>query len=260
MKATSSFSGPARLGPAAAGHRSAQGQGAAGRRAWPALCGGQRPLQHRLRHVPDRDVLREDARRHRADPAPDLADRGARPAQPRDAVREGRMPLYPAAGGRGARRAALFEPRELRAVLPRASTRASRASPGGTASPPRFHCHGPVRGIMADVWEMGYDLMEPFEPPPRGDVSIAEALEGAGGRGIVFGGVDDVLLQRGSARRFAPQCGAVSTRRRAPAGRSSSRRRPRPFSTRSAAGPKRTCCCSCGSGPAAETGWLGTPA
>ncbi len=69
----------------------------------------------------------------------------------------------------------------------------------GSGIPAAFHCHGPVRGIMADVWEMGYGLMEPFEPPPRGDVSIAEALEAAAGRGIVFGGVDDVLLQRGAA-------------------------------------------------------------
>jgi len=65
--------------------------------------------------------------------------------------------------------------------------------------PRAVHCHGPVREIMGDVWEMGYDLLEPFEPAPRGNVSIAEALESAGGRGIVFGGVDDVLLQTGCA-------------------------------------------------------------
>jgi len=68
-----------------------------------------------------------------------------------------------------------------------------------------FHCHGPLREIMADIWGMGYDFIEPFEPPPRGNVSIAEALAAAKGRGIVFGGIDDVLLANGSPEdvRFA---------------------------------------------------------
>ena len=38
--------------------------------------------------------------------------------------------------------------------------------------PTAFHCHGPVREIMGDIWEMGYSFIEPFEPPPRGNVSI----------------------------------------------------------------------------------------
>ncbi len=68
-----------------------------------------------------------------------------------------------------------------------------------------FHCHGPVREIMDDIWSMGYNFIEPFEPPPRGNVSIAEALAAAKGRGIVFGGIDDVLLATGSPEdvRFA---------------------------------------------------------
>ena len=58
--------------------------------------------------------------------------------------------------------------------------------------PVSFHCHGPVRDIMDDVWGMGYSFMEPFEPPPRGNVSIGEALAFTGA-GVVFGGVDEVL-------------------------------------------------------------------
>lgn len=65
--------------------------------------------------------------------------------------------------------------------------------------PAAFHCHGPVRDILSDVWSMGYSFVEPFEPPPRGNLTIAEALELAAGRGVVFGGVDDVLLSTGSA-------------------------------------------------------------
>ena len=67
--------------------------------------------------------------------------------------------------------------------------------------PTAFHCHGPVRDIMEDVWSMGFSLLEPLEPPPRGNVSISEALAAARGRGVVFGGVDDVLLQTGEAEQ-----------------------------------------------------------
>jgi len=64
--------------------------------------------------------------------------------------------------------------------------------------PVSFHCHGPVRDIMDDVWEMGYSFIEPFEPAPRGNVAIGEALAITRGRGVVFGGVDDVLFSTGT--------------------------------------------------------------
>jgi hypothetical protein len=66
--------------------------------------------------------------------------------------------------------------------------------------PAAFHCHGPVRDILSDVWLMGYSFVEPFEPPPRGNLTVAEALELTAGRGVVFGGVDDVLLNTGRAQ------------------------------------------------------------
>ncbi len=65
--------------------------------------------------------------------------------------------------------------------------------------PASFHCHGPVRDIMNIVWDMGYSIMEPFEPPPNGNVTIHDALQITGGRGIVMGGVDDVVINSCSA-------------------------------------------------------------
>jgi hypothetical protein len=65
--------------------------------------------------------------------------------------------------------------------------------------PAAFHCHGPVAEILDDVWSMGYSFIEPFEPPPRGNIGIAAALRRTAGRGVVFGGVDDVLLSTGSS-------------------------------------------------------------
>lgn len=63
--------------------------------------------------------------------------------------------------------------------------------------PTAFHCHGPVRDIMDIVWNWGFNFFEPFEPPPRGNVTIAKALASACGKGIVFGGIDEVLLASG---------------------------------------------------------------
>lgn len=60
--------------------------------------------------------------------------------------------------------------------------------------PASFHSHGPVRDTMSIIWDMGYAFVEPFEPPPNGNVTIAEALAAAKGKGIVFGGVDDVVI------------------------------------------------------------------
>ena len=61
-----------------------------------------------------------------------------------------------------------------------------------------FHCHGPLRDIMDDIWSMGFNFIEPFEPLPRGDVTITEALTGSDGRGVVFGGIDDVIFNAGT--------------------------------------------------------------
>jgi hypothetical protein len=75
--------------------------------------------------------------------------------------------------------------------------------------PVAFHCHGPVREIMEDIWQMGYVMVEPFEPPPRGNVPIAEALAVANRRGVVLGGVDEVQLHTGNTTdvsRAVSQC------------------------------------------------------
>lgn len=75
--------------------------------------------------------------------------------------------------------------------------------------PASFHCHGPVRDIIEDVWEMGYSFIEPFEPPPRGNITIGEALSLTRLRGVVFGGVDEVLFTMGTPgdmRRAVSEC------------------------------------------------------
>ncbi|MDP6449384.1 MAG: hypothetical protein QF773_01100, partial [Lentisphaeria bacterium] len=37
-----------------------------------------------------------------------------------------------------------------------------------------IHCHGRVRSILEEVLETGADVLEPIEPPPQGDITLAE--------------------------------------------------------------------------------------
>lgn len=43
-----------------------------------------------------------------------------------------------------------------------------------------IHCHGKVRMVFEEFKKIGPDALEPMEPPPQGDISLAEALERAG--------------------------------------------------------------------------------
>ncbi len=49
------------------------------------------------------------------------------------------------------------------------------------------HCHGHVRHALKRMIERGVDYTEPVEPPPDGDIPMAEAKSLAAGR-ITLGG------------------------------------------------------------------------
>jgi len=49
------------------------------------------------------------------------------------------------------------------------------------------HCHGKVRRALEGMLKMGFDATDPVEPPPAGDLSIAEAREIAGDRMTLVG-------------------------------------------------------------------------
>ena len=52
------------------------------------------------------------------------------------------------------------------------------------------HCHGKVRGALEGMLGMGYDSTDPVEPPPAGDVSIAEARAIVGDRLTLIGNLE----------------------------------------------------------------------
>lgn len=53
----------------------------------------------------------------------------------------------------------------------------------------RYHCHGPVRGILDYVMEMGMDLLDPCEAPPSGDITLDELAGIVGDDIIIMGNI-----------------------------------------------------------------------
>ena len=62
-----------------------------------------------------------------------------------------------------------------------------------------IHCHGNVRHALGRTIERGADYTEPVEPPPDGDITMAEAKQLAAGRIALGGNVEARILCNGSA-------------------------------------------------------------
>jgi len=56
------------------------------------------------------------------------------------------------------------------------------------------HCHGHVRHALARTIERGGDYTEPVEPPPDGDITMAEAKALAAGRMTLGGNIESRVL------------------------------------------------------------------
>jgi hypothetical protein len=61
-----------------------------------------------------------------------------------------------------------------------------------------IHCHGQVREALPKMIERGGDYTEPVEPPPDGDLTMAEAKERAAGRITLGGNVECRILANGT--------------------------------------------------------------
>ncbi len=58
-----------------------------------------------------------------------------------------------------------------------------------------MHCHGKVNELLESIAEIGFDGLHPIEPPPSGDVDIAEAKRRIGGKVCLIGNLqlDDLV-------------------------------------------------------------------
>jgi len=65
---------------------------------------------------------------------------------------------------------------------------------GNSEAVVHIHCHGNVRDALPKMIERGGDLTEPVEPPPDGDITMAEAKEVADGRITLGGNIEARIL------------------------------------------------------------------
>ncbi len=54
----------------------------------------------------------------------------------------------------------------------------------------RIHCHGRVRAVLESIVRMGADAIDPVEPPPNGDVDLADVRRQYGKDLVCFGNIE----------------------------------------------------------------------
>lgn len=67
----------------------------------------------------------------------------------------------------------------------------------------RIHCHGRLAAILDDIAAMGADALDPIEPPPQGDVELAEVRARHGRQMVLFGNLEASDIENLPTARFA---------------------------------------------------------
>ncbi len=62
----------------------------------------------------------------------------------------------------------------------------------------RLHSHGRIKKALPSFSEMGIDATDPLEPPPDGDVTLAEARALLGNKVTLFGNIEERLFETGA--------------------------------------------------------------
>jgi uroporphyrinogen-III decarboxylase len=68
---------------------------------------------------------------------------------------------------------------------------------------PRVHSHGKLRLILDDIVSMGTAALDPVEPPPQGDMELAEVRERCGGQLVLFGNLEVSDIENLPTKQFA---------------------------------------------------------
>lgn len=55
---------------------------------------------------------------------------------------------------------------------------------------PRVHCHGRIKNVLRSIVAMGADAIDPIEPPPQGDVQLADVRREYGKDLVLFGNIE----------------------------------------------------------------------
>ncbi len=62
----------------------------------------------------------------------------------------------------------------------------------------RLHCHGRINRVLDMIVATGADAIDPCEPPPDGDITLAEVTRRVEDRLCIFGNLELKLLEHGS--------------------------------------------------------------
>jgi len=66
----------------------------------------------------------------------------------------------------------------------------------------RIHCHGRIASALPQIVAMGADAIDPIEPPPLGDVQMADVRAEYGERLVLFGNLEIRDIESMSPREF----------------------------------------------------------
>ncbi len=69
----------------------------------------------------------------------------------------------------------------------------------------RIHCHGRLRAILPHIAAMGADGLDPVEPPPQGDIGLAEVRHMIGGQTVLFGNIEIADIENLKPADFEPK-------------------------------------------------------
>ena len=66
----------------------------------------------------------------------------------------------------------------------------------------RIHCHGRIRAVLDHIVEMGATAIDPIEPPPQGDVELAQVRREYGEKLVLFGNIEYADIENAEPARF----------------------------------------------------------
>lgn len=66
----------------------------------------------------------------------------------------------------------------------------------------RIHCHGRIRAVLDHIVGMGAAAIDPVEPPPQGDVELADVRREYGQRLVLFGNIEYADIENTEPARF----------------------------------------------------------
>ena len=66
----------------------------------------------------------------------------------------------------------------------------------------RIHCHGRIRNVLPFFRQMGASAIDPIEPPPQGNITLAEVRRDYGRDFVLFGNLESSDIENLAPSEF----------------------------------------------------------